>query len=167
MKKSTMLKFKSGLITLCHSVTGTLLLTSSLILADTNTIPQVSAEALNQNAGKYLGKQVSLNGQIDRVLGNGSYIFKDSDKSKSSTHRVLVLTSTSPMNDQNKKQQAGIAPTKMKEGDSVQLSGKVEEFVASSEVDSFTPKSDTETFSDSSVAIPVVIIQPNGMMKNT
>jgi hypothetical protein len=111
-----------------------------------------------------------LNGHIDRVLGNGAYIVADSSGIKGPDHRVMILISTPPVTSNNdnldKKQKAGTAVINFKEGDAVQLNGKAEEFGASSEVDTFSPKSDTETVNETAAMMPVVVIQPGNIHKS-
>jgi len=144
------------------------ILMSSLVYANNDQVPNVSAKDLNQNVGKYVGKKVALTGQVDRVLGNGGYIISDSSNTKDPAHRVMIFTSTPSSSQTHAKQQAGMAAQSqlnLKEGDTVQMNGKVEQFIVSSEVDSFSPKSDTETINESSAAVPVIVIQPGNMLK--
>lgn len=140
------------------------MLIASAAFANTGQVPNVSAKDLNQNARQYLGKRVALTGQVDRVLGNGGYIISDSNNTKDSSHRILIFTSTPPKQT-NTKQQAGVAAPNLKEGDTVQLNGKVEEFMVSNEVDTFAPKTDTETINEAATAVPVLIVQPSDVLK--
>jgi DNA/RNA endonuclease YhcR with UshA esterase domain len=134
----------------------------------------ITAQELNQNSSAYVGKQVTLTGRVDRVLGNGSYIVSDGKSTKDPSHRVLIFTSTtknqvgienSKNNTASSKQQAGVAAVTFKEGDQIKLNGKVEQFNVSSEVDSFSPKTDVETIDQSAVTTPVVVIQPGSMSR--
>lgn len=132
----------------------------------------ITAQDLNQNASRYVGKQVALSGKVDRVLGNGAYIVEDTRGSQSNgqkaAHRVLILTttpSTSAMRGGG--QQAGIAAPSFKEGDKIQLQGKAEQFNISSEVDAFAPKTDTETIEESSSSMPVVVVKPGGLQSRS
>jgi DNA/RNA endonuclease YhcR with UshA esterase domain len=132
-----------------------------------NQTTQVTAQDLNQNPGTYLGKQVTITGRVDRVLGNGSYIIADGKNAKDPSRRILIFTSSpttmqnpDASSTQNLQQQAGVAGTDLKEGDAIKLSGKVEEFNVSSEVDTFTPKSDVETIRETAATTPVVVIKP-------
>ncbi len=141
--------------------------------APTTSAPQsVTAQNLNQNINGYLGKQVVLNGKVDRALGNGAYIVQDTQSSgKASDHRILVFTSapTPPAqapaqngtDTKSSKQQAGMMPLSLKEGDKLQLQGKVEQFNMSNEVDTFSPKSDQETINASAMSVPVLVVQPS------
>jgi hypothetical protein len=126
----------------------------------------ITAQELNQNPATYLGKQVTLTGRVDRDLGNGSYIISDAKSTKDPSRRVLIFTSAPNNNNQDTKQEAGIAAPRLKEGDSVKLNGKVEEFNVSSEVDSFSPKSDVETIHTAAVTTPVVVVQPGSIARN-
>jgi hypothetical protein len=140
------------------------------------SVSNVSPDELNQNSTIYVGKQVALTGRIDRVLGNGAYIVSDLNKSSSKdpAHRVLIFTAA--MSAKEKKelsrgngfhQQAGVAALALKEGDTVLLNGKVEALTVSNEIDVFSPKTDTEDMSESVSAVPVVIIRPGNIRKNS
>jgi DNA/RNA endonuclease YhcR with UshA esterase domain len=134
----------------------------------------ITAQELNQNSSAYVGKQVTLTGRVDRVLGNGSYIVSDGKNTKDPTHRVLIFTSAaknqagvenSKNNTDSSRQQAGVAAVTFKEGDQIKLNGKVEQFNVSSEVDSFSPKTDVETIDQSAATTPIVVIQPGSMTR--
>jgi hypothetical protein len=134
----------------------------------------ITAQELNHDSSAYLGKQITLTGRVDRVLGNGSYIVSDGKSTKDPSHRVLIFTSTtknqagienSKNNTDSSRQQAGVAAITFKEGDQVRLNGKVEQFNINSEVDSFSPKTDIETIDQSASATPVVVIQPGSMTR--
>jgi hypothetical protein len=127
----------------------------------------VTAQELNQNISSYVGKQVALTGRIDRVLGNGAYVVTDALGSKDSSHRIVVFTSNSSQMGTSAKQGAGIAAPSFKDGDSVQLSGKAEQFSISNEVDTFSPKLDTETVDETAETLPVVIIQSGNLKKRS
>jgi hypothetical protein len=134
----------------------------------------ITAQELNQDAASYMGKQVTLTGRVDRVLGNGSYIVSDGKMPKDPSHRILIFTSAakdrksiqnSQNNVNNAPQQAGVAALTLKEGDSIKLSGKVEGFKVNNEVDSFSPKTDVETVDETSVTTPVVVVQPGSISR--
>jgi hypothetical protein len=128
----------------------------------------ITAQELNQDAASYMGKQVTLTGRVDRVLGNGSYIVSDGKMPKDPSHRILIFTSAAKdrKSIQNSApQQAGVAALTLKEGDSIKLSGKVEGFKVNNEVDSFSPKTDVETVDETSVTTPVVVVQPGSISR--
>jgi hypothetical protein len=50
----------------------------------------ITAQELNQDAASYMGKQVTLTGRVDRVLGNGSYIVSDGKMPKDPSHRITT-----------------------------------------------------------------------------
>lgn len=131
------------------------------------TTMKITPQTFNQNPQNFMGKKVVLTGKIDRILGNGSYIIRDS---QNSANRVLIFTasnsSASNMEKDAKHQQAGTKGVSLKEGDSVRLVGKVEQFNVSSEVDSFSPKSDTETINQTSDSTPVLVIQPGDLQRS-
>jgi DNA/RNA endonuclease YhcR with UshA esterase domain len=136
-----------------------------------NQTSSITAQDLNQNPGTYLGKQVTITGRVDRVLGNGSYVIADGKNTKDPSRRILIFTSASNGNSnangkQNLKQQAGVAAVTLKEGDSVKLSGKVEEFNVSNEMDTFSPKSDVETINETAATTPVVVVQPGSILRD-
>lgn len=127
----------------------------------------VTAQDLNQNLSTYMGKQVTLSGHIDRVLGSGAYVISDAAHSKDPMHRVLVFTSGASNSAMaNSKQQAGTAAPQLKEGDMIQLTGKAEQFSVSNEVDTFSPKSETENIKETAEAMPVIVVQPSGIQKS-
>lgn len=150
-------------------------LASASAFAHPQAQKNVSAQDLNQNFNQYIGKQVAFNGKIDRVLGNGAYIVQDtstpSTGGQQSAHRILVLTSSNSMSNSMKtkdtdKQQSGTVASNWKEGDSIKLQGKVEQFNVSSEVDVLSPKSNQEIVSESLVSMPVLVVKP-GMLQSS
>ena len=105
----------------------------------------VTIQSLNKQLNRYLGKQISLRGRVDQVLGNGGYIVEDQSfrKGEESLHRILIYVpalSTDHTNSHKPGQQAGRLALELKEGDHVQLRGKVERLKTNNEVDAFSPK---------------------------
>lgn len=122
----------------------------------------VSAKALNQGTQKLIGKRVLFKGKVDRILGPGAYLMSDAQGSSKPSHRILVLT-TGRVGDAagpgsaGKRQQAGTAAPSFKEGQKVQLQGKVEELRISDEVERFSPKSHRETVDETAASTPVIV----------
>jgi RecG-like helicase len=108
---------------------------------------------------------VTLSGKIDRVLGNGAYVVANAENAKSPTERILIFTEPQSKPIQSKRQQAGVAVSRLKEGDRVKVYGKVEQFNVSNEMDSFKPMRDSETVRESVTSSPILVIQPGGMQK--
>ena len=137
----------------------TTLLSSTFALA-ASSMPSVTAQTLNQNPTRYVGQQITLSGKIDRSLGNGAYIVSDSNavNAADDTHHIMVFTSN--MSNTKTRQQSGVMAPALKQGDMIQLTGKVEQFNVSNEVDTFSPKSDSETISEDNAAFPIIVTQP-------
>lgn len=119
----------------------------------------VSAQELNQGKPNLIGKQVIFNGKVDRVIGPGAYIMTDAKGPDNAAHRVLVLTSGQALAGQQKgqHQEAGMAAPTFKEGQKVQLQGKVEQLNVSNEVEQFSPKSHEETINETAASTPVIV----------
>jgi hypothetical protein len=152
---------KRNLYSLLSGV-GALLLMSAPSLANSAAAANVTAQDLNQNTANFIGKQVAFSGRVDRVLGNGAYIVSDSDNTTSPSSKILVFTtnakaSGSAGTQKNGIQQPGVAA--FSEGDRIQLTGRADQFSISHETDQFSPKSDSETIAESSMTMPVVVVQ--------
>jgi hypothetical protein len=130
----------------------------------------VTAQQLARNGTSYVGKNITFHGKIDRVLGNGAYLV--SDAGTQTGNRVIVLTTgaasgagggpgTTP--GQSTQQRAGVAGQELKEGSDIQLQGKVEQLNVTNEVDTFSPKNDTETIRGAEAAVPVIVVQPGSI----
>lgn len=122
----------------------------------------VSAKTLNLGSSKLLGKRVLFNGKVDRILGPGAYIMTDASGPNKPSHRILVLTAGQGMavpsaGGNGKHQQAGTASSSFKEGQKVQVQGKVEELHVTNEVERFSPRTDRETINETATRMPVLV----------
>jgi hypothetical protein len=124
----------------------------------------VTAMNVNQQTDHYVGKQISLNGDIDRVLGPGAYIVTDRGTVSGPNHKVLVLTQGSGFAPGGAGQPA-IAGQVFREGDQVKIQGKVEQLVMNAETDTFSPKSDQETIQDTGTSMPVIVLTKSGAIQ--
>jgi hypothetical protein len=124
----------------------------------------VTAMNINNHTARFVGKQVSLSGNVDRVLSPGAMIINDRGAVRGAEHKILVLTpgaATAP--DSMGNQQAGVAG--LKEGDLVKLQGKVEKLSVSSKKDTFSPKTEQETVQQTSASMPVIVAQLGTIQK--
>ena len=55
-------------------------------------------------------------------------------------------------------------PSALKEGDKIQLQGKVEQFNVKSESETISPRADTETINEAAASMPVLVTQPGGLI---
>jgi hypothetical protein len=145
-------------------ITGSALAVSNP--APSHESSNVTVQELNQKANVFLGKQVTLNGQIDRILGSGAYVVADAKDTKDPLHRVLIFTVGPQKGNQNPKQNGGTTGVHLKEGDSVKVSGTVEQFAMGSNSESYAPKSNSENIIETQSVTPVLVVQPGGIQES-
>jgi len=119
----------------------------------------VTVDMINQKPSDYMGKQVTLSGQVDRIFGPGAYLFADKGNLTDPNHRILVIDNRNQPSNKGSQQQPGVSGQTLKEGEELNLKGKVEQLNYSSESVSVSPKKNQEVVQDSSMSLPVVIVQ--------
>jgi hypothetical protein len=140
-------------------------LLSSVSLAISSGSYQVTVQELNKKSTQLMGKQVTLSGRIDRILGNGAYIVTSTGVSKDSTDRILVFTLARSKAIQSKRQEVGMEASRLQEGDIVKIDGKVEQFNVGDEFNTFTPMQGSKTISESGQSTPFLLTEAWGIRK--
>jgi uncharacterized protein YdeI (BOF family) len=116
-----------------------------------------SIQQIVTSPSNYVGKTLTLNGKIDRVLPNGDFIMKAADSNQS----ILVFTvkgSQKPKGATN--QQAGTFAPPLQENQKVQVKGKVDELVVTNEYDVLNMKKNREQMSMVQTSTPVLLVRP-------
>jgi|GEM_PF-3944836 len=134
--------------------------TTSTVLSD------VKVKELNQEPEKYSGAEVMLKGNVVRVEGPGAFIL---DGPGLFNDKILVVVdknaAASVATDQPQAGQPAItttAPLTFKEGDKLQVQGKVEE-IGISRIEKMWGPLKTEIKAEFQGTMPVLLVPPSGI----
>jgi uncharacterized protein YdeI (BOF family) len=121
-----------------------------------------SIQKVLSNPSSYVGKQISLDGKVERILDANSFVLSSNGDSK---QRILVVTRKAGDSSGKMKQdqQAGTVGNKLKDDQKVSLTGKVEMLTMTSEVDTINPQKDRATFSQVTTNTPIVVVEPGSI----
>jgi hypothetical protein len=132
--------------------------TASQGQSPSTAMTEVKVRDLNRHPEKFTGAPVAVSGKVDRIEQPGAFVLKGNGILND---KILVIVASNS-SDGTANQQAGAAGPMIREGQKVQLNGKVETIGLTKVEEKYGPMK-AEIKSEFEGVMPVLVVPPNGV----